>query len=272
MAVKIHNTAIVSSSTELGDGVVIEEYAIIRGDVILEDGVNIGPHVLIEGRTRIGSNTKIFHSSAIGLPPQDLKYNNEPTELVIGKNNTIREFVSIHRGTKGGSGVTRIGDNNLLMGFSHVAHDCQLGDGIILANLAQMGGHTEIGDNAVIGGHVAIHQFVHMGLMAMVGASAMVIQDVPPYALVAGSPAKVRDINRIGLRRKDYPSSTIDSIHRAIIILCRSGLILDEAKRRIESELQSIPEIEEILRFIENRSKRGIMRGVSIKTGTKGNS
>jgi len=271
MSVKIHNTAIVSSSAKLGDDVIIREYAIIRDNVILEDRVDIGPHVLIEGTTRIGSNTEIFHSSALGLPPQDLKYNNEPTELVIGKNNTIREFVSIHRGTEGGGGVTRIGDNNLLMGFSHVAHDCQLGNSIILANLAQMGGHTKIGDNAIIGGHVAIHQFVHIGVMAMVGASATVIQDVPPYTLVAGNPAKVHDINRIGLRRKEYPSSTIDSIHKAITILCRSGLFLDEAKRRIESGLQSNPEIEEILRFIESRSKRGIMRGISIKDRTKGN-
>ena len=265
MSNKIHKTAIIAPSVKLGDCITVDEYAVIRDNVIIEDNVHIGTDVLIEGKTRIGAGTKIFHSAAIGLAPQDLKYNNEPTKLHIGKNNTIREFCSIHRGTAGGGRITRIGDDNLIMAFSHVAHDCQLGNGIILANAVNMGGHTAIEDFAIIGGLTAIHQFVHIGSFAMIGAASYVEQDVLPYALVAGNPAKVIDTNRIGLRRKNIDNRTIDAIHKAIVILAHSGLMLDTAVDRIKNEIQQIPEISHILKFVENRSKRAIMRGKKIR-------
>ena len=265
MGNKIHKTAVISPSVELGDGVVIDENTVIRDNVIIEDNVHIGTNVLIEGKTRIGAGTEIFHSSTIGLAPQDLKYNGEPTRLIIGRNNTIREFCSIHRGTAGGNGITRVGDNNLIMAYCHIAHDSQIGNGTILANAVNMGGHTEIEDFAVIGGMVAIHQFVHIGSLAMVGAASYVAQDVLPYAMISGNPAKVVDINRIGLRRKNFDTRTIDEIHKAIVIIARSGLALDEAIERIKSKLNQIPEIVHILKFIENRSRRGLMRGKKIR-------
>ncbi len=258
---KIHPTAIIEGNVQIGDAE-IAEYAIVRGDVKIGDGVYVGPHTIIEGKTTIGDGTKILFSASIGLPPQDLKYRGEPTEVIIGKDNTIREFVTIHRGTAGGGGITKIGDNNLLMAYVHIAHDCQIGNGVILANAVNMGGHTVIEDEAVIGGLTGIHQFVHIGRLAMVGAASMVLQDVLPFALVSGNPAKVRDINRVGLRRRNFPSQVIDAIHKAVIYITRRGLSLEEALSKIRSEnLDRYDEVKHILRFVENRSHRGILRG-----------
>ena len=264
MGMNIHRTAIVEPTVEIWDGVEICEYAVIRGNTIIEADVWIDSNVLIEGNTRIGAGTRIYHSSAVGLPPQDLKYTGEPTRLEIGKNNVIREFSSIHRGTAGGAGITRIGDNNLIMAYAHIAHDCKIGNGIIIANASNLGGHTEIGDFAVIGGLVGIHQFVHIGTLAMVGAGSLVRQDVLPYALVSGNPAAVRDINRIGLRRKGYSSDIIDEIHKAIVILTRKGLLLNEAIEQIKLKLRETTEVKNILEFVGNRSARGILRGEKI--------
>ena len=260
----IHHTAIIDSGAELGDSVSIGEYAIVRGEVHIGDEVEIGAHVVIEGRTRIGFGTRIFHAAAIGLPPQDLKYAGEPTELIIGSGNTIREFASIHRGTATGNGKTVIGNGNLLMAFVHVAHDCCLGNDLILANAVNMGGHVSIQDGAIIGGMTAIHQFVHIGAGAMVGASSLVLQDIVPFAMVSGNPARVFDANRIGLRRRGLDSHRIDAIHKAILIATRMGLSPDDAMRRIEHEVTMMNEIAQILDFMRGRSKRGIMRGESL--------
>ena len=261
---KIHETAVISPSAEIGDAE-IAEYVIIRGEVKIGDGVYIGPHTIIEGKTTIGEGTKILFSASIGLPPQDIKYRGEPTEVIIGKNNIIREFVTIHRGTAGGGGITKIGDNNLLMAYVHIAHDCQIGNGVILANAVNMGGHTVIEDEAIIGGLVGIHQFVHIGRLAMVGAASMVLQDVLPFALVSGNPAKVHDINRIGLRRRNFPSHIIDAIHKTVVYITRRGLSLEEALSKIRSEkLDKYDEVKHILRFVENRSCRGILRGETV--------
>ncbi len=262
MGVRIHRSAFVSPGAELGDEVIISECAIIRDGVRIGDCVEIGPHSLVEGDTEIGAGTRVFHCAAIGLPPQDLKYRGERTKLTIGRENTIREFTSIHRGTTGGNGITKIGNGNLFMAYVHIAHDCEIGDGVIIANATNMAGHTKIHSGAVIGGLVAIHQFVHIGKMAMIGASSLVLQDVLPYALVSGNPARVRDINRIGMRRRGIEPDVIDAVHRAIKIITRGGLSLKSAAEMIERELTKFDEIAEIIDFIQNRSRRGIMRGI----------
>ena len=265
MNAKIHRTAIVDDNAIIGDDVVIGEYAVVRGNVRIGNRVEIGSHVLIEAFAEIGDGTRIFHSSSVGVEPQDLKYRGEPTKLVLGENNIIREFASIHRGTVAGGGATAIGSGNLLMAFVHIAHDCIIGDGNILANAVNMGGHVTIGNNVIVGGITAIHQFVHIGDNAMIAASSYIMQDVLPYALVSGNPARVSDINRIGLRRKNIPSKTIDAIHKAIVILTRQGLSLQTAIEKIKSKFSLLPEIEKILDFVENRSKRGIMRGERVR-------
>lgn len=261
MGNKIHKTASIDKNANIGEGVEIAEHVIIRQNVNIEDDVYIGPGVVVEGDTTIGAGTKIFQYSAIGLPPQDLKYSGEPTKLQIGKGNTIREFASIHRGTIGGNGVTTIGNNNLLMAYVHVAHDCILGDNLIIANAAQLGGHVIIEDKAVIGGHSAIHQFIHVGQLSMVGASSLVLQDVLPFGLVHGIPARFVDINRIGMRRNDYTSESINSIHIATKIIARSRLSLKNAVEQVKEKLPKSTEVKKLLEFIENRSNRGILKG-----------
>ena len=261
MGVKIHPTAHVSPGAELGDGVEVAEHAIIRDEVVLAENVYVGPSTIIEGPTSIGEGTKILFAASLGLPPQDLKYRGEKTELIIGKENVIREFVTIHRGTKGGGGKTIIGNNNLLMAYTHVAHDCKIGNNVILANLAQIGGHVLIEDMAILGGMVAVHQFVRIGKLAMIGASSLVLQDVLPFALVSGNPARVRDINRIGMRRKNYPREKIDAVHKAIKLIAHSGLALPRAIQKIKREVANTDEVEHIIEFVENKSSRGIMRG-----------
>ena len=257
---KIHPTAVISPEAEIGDAE-IGEYVVIRGRVKIADGVYVGPHTYIEGKVTIGEGTRIIFSASIGAPPQDLKYSGEPTEVVIGKNNIIREFVTIHRGTAGGGGITRVGDGNLLMAYVHIAHDCHLGNGIILANATNLGGHVVVEDEAVIGGLVGVHQFVHIGKLAMVGAASMVLQDVLPFALVSGNPARVHDINRVGLRRHNYPSEKIDAIHKAVTLITRKGLSLDTAVEKIRTQLPDYPEVKHILDFVNSRSHRGILRG-----------
>ena len=264
MSVKIHRTASVSANAELGDEVVIGEHTIIRGDVHIGDYVEIGSNVVVEGKTTIGAGTKIFHCAAIGFPPQDLKYKGEPTELIIGENNIIREFTSLHRGTAEGDGKTLIGNGNLIMAYVHIAHDCIIGDEVILANATNLGGHTIISDRAILGGMVAVHQFVHIGGGTMVGASSLILQDVLPFALASGNPAKIHDVNHIGMRRRGFPPDTIDTVRKTIKIITRMGMQLQNAIDKVKLEVADIPEVREILTFIENRSRRGILLGEKI--------
>ncbi len=255
----------IGATAQIGDNVTIAENTIVNDGVVLKDNVCIGPFTLIDGDTTIGEGTKVFNHCSIGLAPQDLKYAGEPTKLVIGKNNTIREFVCIHRGTPGGGGITSIGNGNLIMAYVHFAHDCQIGDGNIFANSAHLAGHVVVGDNVTVGGVSALHQFIHIGSYSMIGASSLVRQDILPFALVAGVPAQVIDINRVGLRRKNFNRRAIDAIHKATIYLCRSGLSLETAIEKIR-ELPPCAEVDDILSFIENRSRRGILRGNNLST------
>lgn len=259
MSIKIHSTAQISKETELSDGVEIDANVIIRGEAFVGEGTYIGPNTIIEGKTQIGRRNKIYFSASIGLPPQDLKYKGEPTELVIGDENIIREFVTIHRGTSA-TGKTTVGNGNLLMAYTHIAHDCRVGNGVILANGVQIGGHVEVCDGAIIGGLSGVHQFSRIGKFAMVGAKTWVAQDILPFALVSGNPAKIYDINRIGMRRRGFSEEAINAVHTAVKLLTDRKISLEDARKKIINELPQIPEIIEILKFIEGDSIRKILR------------
>jgi UDP-N-acetylglucosamine acyltransferase len=198
--VSIHPTAVVDPRAELGAGVVVGPYTVIGPDVVIGAGSTLGPHVVIDGHVRMGKGNRIFPGACIGLEPQDLKYNGAPTEVVIGDDNAIRECVTINRATAEGE-QTRIGSGNLLMAYSHLGHNCQLGDRIVVANNVAIAGHVLIGDRAVIGGVLGIHQFVHIGTLAMVGGMSRIDRDIPPFAIVEGHPGRLRGLNRVGLKR-----------------------------------------------------------------------
>ena len=198
--VKVHPNAFVDSSAELHDGVTIAQGAIVGPNVILGKGTAVGPNVVIEGKTKIGKNNRIFPNVFIGLEPQDLKYQGAPTEVIIGDNNTFRECVTINKATNEGE-KTIIGNNNLLMAYTHIGHNCELGNGIVLSNSVQIAGHVIVEDKAIIGGCLGIHQFVHIGFLAMVGGMTRVDRDVPPFCLAEGHPGKLRGLNRVGIKR-----------------------------------------------------------------------
>ncbi|MFW6386757.1 MAG: acyl-ACP--UDP-N-acetylglucosamine O-acyltransferase [Bacillota bacterium] len=255
----IHDTAIVHQGAKIGKNVEVGPYSIIGENVEIGEGTEIGPHVVIRGWTRIGKNNKIFHGASIGFIPQDLKFDGEKSYLYIGDNNTIRENVTIHRGTEEGGGETRVGSNNLIMAYCHVAHDCQLGNHIIMGNAVNLAGHVVVEDHAVITGLTGIHQFVQIGSIAMVGAHSKVVKDVPPYILVDGHPARVNGINVVGLRRNGIKPELRSEIKRAYKILYRSNLNMDEAIQKMDQELDASEEIEHFLRFLRN-VQRGICR------------
>lgn len=255
----IHKTAIINPGAKIGKNVAIGPYSVIGENVEIGDDTVIGPHVVIDGWTKIGKNNQIFHGASVGLPPQDLKYKGEKTYLFIGDNNIIRENVTIHRGTEEGGGETWIGNNNLIMAYCHVAHDCQLGSNIIMSNATNLAGHVVIEDNAVIAGLTGVHQFVRIGKMAMVGAHSKVTKDVPPYILVDGHPARVNGINVVGLRRNGVNPDLRREIKRAYKILYRSNLNISQAVEKMDQELDASEEIEHFLRFLRN-AQRGICR------------
>ncbi len=256
---KIHETAVVHPGAELGKDVVIGPYAIIGEHVELGDGCIVGPHVVIDGWTRIGCNNKFYHGASIGCDPQDLKFKGEKTYLVIGDNNIFRENVTISRGTGEGGGETRIGNNNFFMAYSHVAHDCRVGNHVILTNAASLGGHVIIEDRVNIGGLSGVHQFTKVGKMAMIGGCTKVIRDVPPFVIVDGVPARVAGINVVGLRRNEVPPEIRDEIKKAYKILYRSNLTIAQAIEQMEQQLQGYPEIDHFIRFLRN-VERGICR------------
>ncbi len=256
----VHPTAIVKPGAKVGHNVKIGPYAVIGENVEIGEDTEIGPHVVIDGWTRIGSNNKIYHGASIGRVPQDLKFRGEKSYVFIGDNNIIRENVTIHRGTEGDKSETRIGNDNFIMAYCHVAHDCQLGNEITMTNAANLAGHVKVEDRAVIAGLTGIQQFVRIGKMAMVGAHSRVDRDVPPYILVDGSPAKVRGINVIGLRRNGVKPDLRREIKRAYKILYRSDIDnIDKALDRMDQELDASEEIEHFLRFLRN-VQRGICR------------
>lgn len=256
----IDATAIVSSEASLGPDVVIGPYAVIGPQVTIGAGTVIGPHVRIEGPVTIGERNHFIGQSSIGTPPQDLKFKGERTELVIGNNNTFREFVTINRGTSGGGGITTIASHNFFMAYSHVAHDCHVGSHTVFANNATLAGHVDVGDHSMIGAFSAVHQFCRVGEHAFIGGGTIATQDVLPFVKTVGSrPAKTYGINTIGLQRKGFPADTVEALQRAYRILIRSKLKLEEALDRIESELGFFSEVHYFAEFAR-RSKRGIIR------------
>ncbi|MCP9801273.1 acyl-ACP--UDP-N-acetylglucosamine O-acyltransferase [Synechococcus sp. RedBA-s] len=249
----IHPTAVVDSRAQLGQGVQIGPFSVIGPDVQLGAGCQIGPHVVIDGRVTMGSGNRIFPGACIGLEPQDLKYGGAPTEVVMGDDNTIRECVTINRATADGE-QTRLGNGNLLMAYSHVGHNCLLGDRIVVANSVAIAGHVVIGDRAVIGGVLGIHQFVHIGKLAMVGGMSRIDRDVPPFAIVEGHPGRLRGLNRIGLKRNGLVDREGGAELKQLLAvwnrLYRSHEVLAEALVHIRAETL-LPASEELCSFLE---------------------
>jgi len=253
----IHSTAIVDKSAKLGANVEIGPYSIIGADVEIGDGTVIGPHVVVKGPTTLGKNNRIFQFSSVGEDCQDKKYAGEPTRLVIGDNNIIRECVTIHRGTVQDQGLTQIGDDNLLMAYVHVAHDCMVGDHVILANNTTLAGHVHVGDWAILGGFTGVHQFCHIGAHAFTAVNSVVVQDVPPYVMAQGHNAVPRTINSEGLKRRGFTSEQILNIKRAFKLLYRQGLTVTEAVTQMQ-ELNAA-ELGPLIEFVQ-QSRRGIIR------------
>ncbi|MEY4632060.1 MAG: hypothetical protein RIQ81_2180 [Pseudomonadota bacterium] len=258
-AVKIHPTAIVDSHAELGAGVVIGPYAIVGPSVKLGDGVVVDAHAVVEGRTSVGARTRIHAFASVGSQPQDLKFSGEETELHIGSDNMIREYANISLGTAGGGGKTIIGDGNLFMVYSHVAHDCIIGNECIFANSVAVAGHCVIGDKAVFGGLSGIHQFCHIGDMVMVAAGAIVAQDVPPFVMVHGDRARPTGLNVVGLRRSGMTTAQVGEVKNCYRLLYSEDLPLEEAKARIASETTDAAIKAKFLDFLAD-AKRGICR------------
>jgi UDP-N-acetylglucosamine acyltransferase len=259
----IHPTAIVDSQAELDASVVIGPYTIVGPHVKIAGGTTVGPHVVIEGHTTIGRDNRIFQFGSIGAANQDKKYQGEPTELVIGERNTIREFVTLHVGTVQDKAATRIGDDNWIMAYTHIAHDCVVGNHTTLANNATLAGHVELGDWVTIGGLTGIHQFVKVGAQAMVGFASAVSQDVPPFMLVDGNPLAVRGVNVVGLRRREFGNERIAAIKQMHKLLYREGRTLESAREAIAALTQAVPDAAEDVTLMGDflsAATRGIAR------------
>jgi UDP-N-acetylglucosamine acyltransferase len=256
---KIHSTAIIAPEARLPDEVEIGPYTVIGPNVEIGSGTSIGTHAVITGHTQIGKSNRIFHFVSLGEAPQDKKYAGEPTRLEIGDNNTIREFCTFNTGTIQDVGVTRVGDDNWIMAYVHIAHDCQIGSHTIFANNTTLGGHVEVGDHAILGGFTAVHQFCRLGEHCFTAFGSGVSQDVPPYVMAAGPRAEPNGINSEGLRRRGFSSEAISAIKKAYKVLYRSGLSLEEAKLQLEELAKAQSEVEPLLDFIRN-IQRGIIR------------
>ena len=255
---KQHATAIISKNAKIADDVEVGPYSVIEDDVEIGKGSIIDSSVSIKDGARIGENVKIYHSAAIAGPPQDLKFAGERTELHVGDNTVIREFVTLNRGTAA-HGRTEIGKNCLFMAYSHAAHDCIIGDNVILANSVQMGGHVEIGENAIIGGATVIHQFSLVGEHCMVGGGFRITQDILPYSTVAGYPLRCLGLNSIGLQRRGFSKETITTLRKLFRLLMSKKLNTSQALAKIDEEIEKIPEVVKVLEFIK-RSERGVIK------------
>ncbi len=256
----IEATAKVHSGAEIGDGVSIGAYSVIGDRVRLAEGCVIGPHVVVKGPTRIGAATRIAQFCSIGDDPQDKKYQGEADSfLEIGANNVIREFCSINRGTAQGGGVTRIGADNWIMAYVHIAHDCQVGNNTIFANHATLAGHVQIDDHAILGGFTGVHQFCRVGCHSIAAIASIILKDVPPYLMVSGNSAKPNGLNRVGLRRNGFSDSRIDAIRKAYRIVYREGLLLKDALKQLHGLADESEDVAQFTRFIE-QSERGIVR------------
>src|ERR1051326_7706733 len=256
---EIHPSAIVNAGAQIGEGCYIGPYVTIGAEVTLGCGVRIDSHCVIDGRTRLGDETHIFPFVSIGLPPQDLKFAGEETETKIGRRTRIREFVTIHRGTKGGGGITEIGDDCFLMAQTHIAHDCIIGNDVIMANAATLAGHVIVHDGANIGAYSGVHQFCRVGREAYVGGYSVVVKDALPFALTVGNHAKCYGLNKVGVRRRGYSSETIAALHHAFHLLLAAKLNTSQAVERMRAEIADLPEVDELIQFIES-SQRGVVK------------
>lgn len=256
---KVHSTAIVSPDAQLEEGVEIGPYAVIGSDVKIGENTIVGPHTVIEDFTHIGEGCHIFQFCSIGAPPQDLKFGGEKTRAVIGNFNTIREFVTINRSTKADIGVTIIGDHNLIMAYCHVAHNCKLGNRIVMSNAATLAGHVHIEDYAIISGLTGIHQFSRIGEHCIIGGASAVTKDVPPYTIASGNHAKLFGLNLVGLKRRNFSEESIGALNKAYHIIFRSQLLLDAALKKAQDEVDDCPEVRHFIQFIKE-SERGVCR------------
>jgi UDP-N-acetylglucosamine acyltransferase len=257
--VKIHPTALIDPRARVAPDAEIGPYAVIGPHAEIGPGCWIGPHAVVTGHTRLGSHNRVYQFCSIGEAPQDKKYGGEPTRLEIGNGNTIREFCTLNCGTAQGAGVTRIGDDNWIMAYVHVAHDCQVGSHTIFANNAQLAGHVHVGDYAILGGFTGVHQFCRIGAHCITGISSVVLQDVPPYITASGNPARPFGINAEGLKRRGFSAEGIAGLKRAYRTLYRSSLTLDQARRKLAEQAGECAEIRLLLDFL-SVSTRGIVR------------
>ena len=255
----IHPTAIIDPAARIDDGVEVGAYSIIGPHVEIGAGTRVGPHVVIEGHTRIGRDNEIFQFCSIGAQPQDKKYDREDTRLEIGDRNTIREFCSFNVGTSQDAGVTRMGNDNWIMAYVHVAHDCQVGSNTIFANNATLAGHVHVGDWAILGGFTGVHQFVRVGAHSFCGVGTVLLQDLPPYVTVSGNPASPRGINSEGLKRRGFSADDIRAIKRAYKQLYREGLSLEDARTAISEAASTQVAVKPFSDFI-SVSSRGLVR------------
>lgn len=255
----IHPTAVVSPRSRIGVDCFIGPFSIVGDEVELGPNVRLESHCVIDGKTTIGEETRVFPFVSIGLAPQDLKYGGEPSETVIGRRNQIREFVTIHRGTGGGRMVTRIGNDCLLMAQAHVAHDCIIGDNVIMANAATLAGHVTIEDGANIGAYSGVHQFCRIGREAYIGGYSVVVKDALPFALTVGNHARCYGLNVTGMKRRGYSRDVIKSLHHAFHLLLSSKLNTSQALARIQEEITDSPEVDRLVQFI-NTSERGVTK------------
>ncbi len=255
----IHSTAIIDPSAKIAAGVSIGAYSVIGADVEIGANTWIGPHVVISGPTRIGCDNKIFQFASVGEDPQDLKYHGEVTRLEIGDRNTIREFATIHRGTVDDSGVTSIGNDNLLMAYIHVAHDCRIGNHVIMSNNASLAGHVHVGDHVILSGFTLVHQFCSIGEHAFSGMGSAISKDVPPYLMISGNPAAPHGLNKVGLKRRGFSDEQIRNLINVYKILYREGLTLEEASKKIAVMAEQSEEVRRFSDFLSS-TKRSIIR------------
>jgi UDP-N-acetylglucosamine acyltransferase len=258
-APRIHPAALVDPGAELAADVEVGAYSVIAAGVQIGAGTRIGPHVVIGPHTRIGRRNRFFQFSSIGEAPQDKKYGGEPTRLEIGDDNTVREFCTFNRGTVQDGGVTRVGNGNWIMAYVHLAHDCQVGDGCIFANNAQLAGHVRVGDQAILGGFTVVHQFCRIGAHSITAMGTILLQDLPPYVMASGNTATPHGINAEGLRRRGFSAQAVAALRRAYKTLYKSGLSLAEAQARIAAEAAAQPELRILADFLATPG-RGVIR------------
>lgn len=259
MSGPLHPTALIAAGAQLHPSVEVGPYAVIGPEVRIGAGSTVGPHAVLQGRTTLGERNRVFQFASVGAIPQDLKYAGEPTALVIGDGNQIREFSTLHIGTAGGGGVTRIGNQNLFMAYSHVAHDSQVGSRCVFANGATLAGHVEIGDFVTLGGLSAVHQFTRIGAHAFIAGGSMVVMDVPPFCVAQGDRAELAGLNIVGLQRHGFDEDQLARIKDAYRILFRSKLPLEEAVSQLRVEFGGHLDVDQLLTFVTT-SKRGLTR------------